>query len=193
MSQRQGVRNRLTAADWADAALAAMREGGGLAAIAIEPLAGRLGATKGSFYWHFANRDALVEAALDRWEEQRTREATALLAAETDPVSRLRSLFSGVRGRVIEDPTELALHAHADHPQVAAVLRRVTHHRVDLLADIFREIGLSAADARRRGLQAYAAYLGCGQLAHAVPEVLTDGEAEGRYADSLVAALARGD
>ena len=56
-------RKRLTARDWADAALAAIGERG-LAGVAVEPLAARLGTTKGSFYWHFANRDALIEAAL---------------------------------------------------------------------------------------------------------------------------------
>ena len=57
--------------DWAAAALAAIADGG-LAAVAVEPLAARLGTTKGSFYWHFANRDALLAAALALWEETTT-------------------------------------------------------------------------------------------------------------------------
>ncbi|MGH3388225.1 MAG: TetR family transcriptional regulator, partial [Actinomadura sp.] len=43
-------KTRLSRADWANAALEAIAEGG-LAAVAIEPLATRLGTTKGSFYW----------------------------------------------------------------------------------------------------------------------------------------------
>ena len=39
---------------------------GGVDSIAVEPIAAELGATKGSFYWHFKNRDSLV-AALDEW------------------------------------------------------------------------------------------------------------------------------
>ena len=52
---------------WASEALKAMARGG-VAAVAVEPLARALGVTKGSFYWHFKNRDALIAAALERLE-----------------------------------------------------------------------------------------------------------------------------
>src|SRR5689334_11922394 len=57
----------LTAEDWADAALDALATGG-LEAVAVEALARRLKVTKGSFYWHFGNRDELIKAALEAWE-----------------------------------------------------------------------------------------------------------------------------
>ena len=50
----------LTPGDWARAALAAIARGG-IAAVAVESIAADLGATKGSFYWHFKNRDALIQ------------------------------------------------------------------------------------------------------------------------------------
>ncbi|HXD53500.1 MAG TPA: helix-turn-helix domain-containing protein, partial [Solirubrobacteraceae bacterium] len=59
--------DQLTPEDWERAALAAIRDGGP-EAVAVEPLARRLGVTKGSFYWHFANRDGLLGAAIARWE-----------------------------------------------------------------------------------------------------------------------------
>ncbi|MBM7092942.1 helix-turn-helix transcriptional regulator, partial [Streptomyces sp. S12] len=59
---------RLSADDWAQAALDLIAEQG-VAAVAVEPLARRLGVTKGSFYWHFPSRDALLVAALERWEK----------------------------------------------------------------------------------------------------------------------------
>ncbi|MDT0307566.1 TetR/AcrR family transcriptional regulator [Streptomyces sp. DSM 44917] len=189
MPQQRGSRSRLTAADWAEAALDAMREGGGLAAIAIEPLASRLGATKGSFYWHFPNREALIEAALARWVERRVAEITANGPSE-DPVARLRALFQRTVDEAAEDPTELALLAQADHPQVAAALRRVTARRMDCLTELFRALGLPEADARRRGVQAYCGYLGRAQLTRAVPEVLPQGDEERRrYVDSVIASL----
>src|SRR5262249_59889731 len=49
------ARTRLSRQAWVDAALEALGEGG-LASVAVVPLAERLGATKGSFYWHFRNR-----------------------------------------------------------------------------------------------------------------------------------------
>ena len=65
------ARTRLKRQDWVDAALEAIADGG-LAAVAVVPLAERLGATKGSFYWHFPSREALIEAALAAWEQTTT-------------------------------------------------------------------------------------------------------------------------
>ncbi|MEU5539736.1 TetR/AcrR family transcriptional regulator [Streptomyces sp. NPDC020362] len=185
-----GGRKRLTAQDWADAALTAMGEGG-LAAVAIEPLAARLDTTKGSFYWHFANREALIEAALDRWEQKSTEAVIAGLASEPDPGTRLRRLLTEASELAAEDPLEVSLPASAGHPRVAAVLRRVTERRVDYLAQLFAELGFPPDDARRRALLAYTGYLGHTQLAHAVPEALPAGEDGRRYLDSVFDTLMR--
>jgi AcrR family transcriptional regulator len=117
---------RLNAEDWSAAALSALGEKG-LAGIAVEPLAARLRTTKGSFYWHFANRDALIAAALDLWERSHTEAIIAAVDRERDPALRLRSLFrsilstSATRGGNIE----VNLLAVADHPLVAPVMARV--------------------------------------------------------------------
>src|SRR5262245_5586250 len=82
---------RLSRDDWAEAALAVLAEGGP-AAVAVEPVAARLGASKSSFYWLFANRRALLEAALERWEQRQTEAVLPALAAIADPAERLRLL-----------------------------------------------------------------------------------------------------
>ncbi|MGP4000611.1 TetR/AcrR family transcriptional regulator [Streptomyces sp. 8N706] len=164
-------RQRLTARDWTDAALAAIGDGG-LASVAVEPLAKRLGTTKGSFYWHFPNREALVEAALTRWEEINTEHVIEQVETESDPRRRLRSLFKAVPAAVAGDPVEVTLLASASHPQVAAVLQRVTERRVDFLTQIFTDLGFSPDEAQRRGLLAYTTHLGHIQLIHAVPRML---------------------
>lgn len=111
--QQQSPRRRLTADDWADAALAALGERG-LAGVAVEPLATRLGTTKGSFYWHFANRDALVVAALARWEEVATeRIITAMEAAEPDPAARLDALLRAAAASASQNPLDVRLLAAA--------------------------------------------------------------------------------
>src|SRR4051794_34630143 len=68
---RKAGQATLTRDDWARAALGAI-ERGGIDAIAVETIAGELGATKGSFYWHFKNRDALIDAALAEWQRRST-------------------------------------------------------------------------------------------------------------------------
>lgn len=167
--QKRPTRKRLSADDWADAALAALAERG-LAGVAVEPLAARLGTTKGSFYWHFANRDALVAAALARWEELSTeRIIQSMEAAEPDPAARLGALLRGATASAAEDPLEVRLLAAADHPEVAAALARVTERRVGYLAHLFELLDFPPSEARRRGILAYTSYVGHAQLAHAVP------------------------
>lgn len=183
---------RLTADDWTRAALEAIGRGG-LAAVAVEPLAARLGATKGSFYWHFANRDALIEAALKLWETEHTDAVIALVESETDPLARLRLLI----GMVIEstagpqaDSIELAMLATAEHPHVAPVLARVTERRISYTAGLFLALGLSREEADRRALLAVSAYLGHAQLAHAAPQVVPGTAAERRaYVDRIIELL----
>src|SRR4029078_4672955 len=62
-------RTRLSAADWEQAALDVIAEQGVSAGTVEEP-ARQLRVTKGSFYWHFPTREALLKAALERWESQ---------------------------------------------------------------------------------------------------------------------------
>ena len=170
--QKASGRRRLTRDDWITAALAAIADGG-LAAVGVEPLAARLGATKGSFYWHFENRDALLEAAIRRWEKETTTDVAAdITAAHDAPASQFRRLVAAVIERAEQDRVGPALLASATHPAVAPALERVTATRLNLIATVLRRLGFPPAEARRRALLAYSAYLGHGQLAHSTPRAL---------------------
>ena len=81
----------LSREDWTTAALDALAEVG-LSAVAIDPLARRLGATKGFFYWHFTSRDELIAATLELWERRDTLDLVAALEAIPDPQERLVAL-----------------------------------------------------------------------------------------------------
>src|SRR5262245_5136755 len=191
-------REPLTAGDWTAAALEALARGG-LTAVAVEPLAKQLGTTKGSFYWHFADRDALIAAALARWEEQDTELVIAAIERGPDAAARLRHLLRLVFGAVRADPdpgagsVELALQASSSHPLVSATLARVTERRLTYLTTLFTELGLSRARARDRGLLAYSAFLGHAQLVHATPAALPQGRAFDTHVRRVVDALVRID
>jgi AcrR family transcriptional regulator len=180
-------RKRLTAQDWVDAALVALA-GGGLAAVAVEPLAARLGTTKGSFYWHFAGREALIEAVLAHWEQVETDAVIALGDAEPDRVARMRALLT-IALRPPGASVELALQPSAGHRLVGPALARVTRRRLDYLGTVFRDLGFGPEEAERRSVLAYTAYLGHTQLAHATPDLLP---ALAGYVDGVVAVLTAG-
>jgi len=178
-------RRRRTRDDWTRAALQALAEGG-LAAVAVEPLAARVGATKGSAYWHFPNRDALLLATVERWEREHFAEMRALVATQSDPLERLRLIF----GRVLDGcdgdhSVESALLAAADDPIVAPVLKRVTDGRIRYLEELFRALGFSVEASCRRAVLAYSVYLGQAQLCATTPHVVP--ERRTLLADTLVA------
>src|SRR3954471_16809595 len=85
--------DRLRPEDWTKAALAAIADKG-TANVSVERLARELGATKGSFYWHFKDRPALITAALDRWEHEYTDRIIERLSDVSDPRERLRRLLT---------------------------------------------------------------------------------------------------
>lgn len=182
-------KRRLRADDWTAAALAAVADGG-LAAVAVEPLAARLGATKGSFYWHFPHRGALVVGALERWERESTEQVIAEMDTEPDPLARLRRLFGAVTRAATGTAVELALRAGADHPHVAPVLHRVTARRIRYVTDLFVQLGFPPDAARHRGLLAVSAYVGHLSLVRSAPaELPTDAAGNRRYLDAVVGAL----
>lgn len=194
MDMANGKRDSLGPSDWTEAALGALAAGG-LAAVGVEPLAKSLGTTKGSFYWHFTDRNALLTAALELWERRDTERVIADIDETQDARSRLRSLLrltfasvgdgSGGRGGTVE----LALQASAANPMVAATLERVTRRRIDVVTKLYVELGLSPARARQRALLAYTAYLGHAQIAHATPQLLPHGRGLTNHVNQIVETL----
>jgi AcrR family transcriptional regulator len=159
--QAGGV-GRLKADDWAKAALAALAEGG-LAAVAVEPVAARLGVSKGSFYWHFANRRALVEAALKRWEAETDRTIEDLQRI-AEPATRMRTLLELAFAGHQEAAISFRLISEADDPLVAEVARRVNTRRLDYMQAILEELGQPPQQARDRVVAGYSSYLGIAAL-----------------------------
>ncbi|MBS0458032.1 MAG: helix-turn-helix transcriptional regulator [Proteobacteria bacterium] len=154
---------RLSASDWAQGALDLLAEQG-LAAVAVEPLARRLGVTKGSFYWHFKSRDALLSAALERWAAVEQETVFGQLEAIPDARERLRALFGLVAREVQSHVIYSELLKALDHPLVQPVMARVSKRRLDYLIASFRQAGLPRAQAQHRARLAYAAYVGFLQL-----------------------------
>lgn len=161
----------MTAEAWAEAALEVIAESG-LKAVAVEPLARRLGVTKGSFYWHFANRQALVQAALEQWERRETDDVLARAAQERDPRKRLVRLFREADGSRRAGRLYLALTGTMENRPIQAVVRRVMDHRLEFLRECYAAMELPASEARKRAILAYSVFLGTLQLRRDAPDII---------------------
>ena len=179
---------RLSATDWAQAALDVVAVDG-VSAVAVEPLARKLGVTKGSFYWHFPSRDALLQAALERWEQVELDEVFAQLEAIADPRARMRELFRKVAYEARSHVIYAELLKALDHPIVQPVMQRVSKRRLDYLVLAFRQVGLPRAQAQHRAHLTYAAYVGFLQISLQLRQPRMQHEEFEAYVDHVMKTL----
>jgi len=185
-TQNKAPRDRLGPDDWTRAAIRAIAENGARN-VSVERLARELGTTKGSFYWHFKDRTALIDAALERWESDFTDRVIDRLATIADPRRRFRALlettFTDQPGITID----ANLVADAGDPAVGAALERAARKRLAFVERIFAEIGTpNAAD---RALLAFSAFVGLAQLRRTAPELTPTSRRAKTYVDHACAWL----
>ncbi|MGH8924716.1 MAG: TetR/AcrR family transcriptional regulator [Acidimicrobiia bacterium] len=163
------TRVRLNREAWITAALEIVASKG-VEAVAVEPLAERLGVTKGSFYWHFRDRDELIAAALGHWAVERTAERMRELLSIPDPRHRLAYLLGSGELRV--DPIDVQLVSSLSRPDVVSLLR--DHHRtwLEFAENLYSQLCIPESEAKLRGLLAYGSYLGLVVLSATNPDDL---------------------
>jgi AcrR family transcriptional regulator len=148
--------SRLGIQAWTSAGLELLAEGG-VDAVMIVPLAKRLGVTKGSFYWHFKDRDALLSAMLDEWRKSATLDIIERLEKSTGTAAqRLQRLFrvpfSVSATEWAADPVRLWGRRDA---KVKAALAEVDGIRLRYLTRLMEEAGFEPGDAAARAVTAY--------------------------------------
>jgi AcrR family transcriptional regulator len=153
---------RLDADAWIAAGFDALAAGG-IDAVRVEPLAKTLAITKGSFYWHFADRRALLNAMLAAWTQGRIaaiREQSAVGGAPDTVLRGLADLYTrhaNVRGLSIE----LAIRALARSDEDAAKgVRAVDRERLRHVGDLFAALGWPRNDAQARAILFYSYLFG---------------------------------
>jgi len=152
---------KLTRDGWVIAAYEALLRGGPRA-VAVANLAEDLEVTRGSFYHYFKDRDELLVAALEKWEQEATQTFIDRAANESGPAARLESLFA----QVFREPTELAsaerrlLANRGESVAVAAVVDRVVARRLAFLAECYRALGYDEVGAEDRATVAYMMFTG---------------------------------
>lgn len=146
---------------WVDAGLRALASGGP-GQVRVEALATTLGVSKGGFYWHFRDRQALLDAMLDTWEVTVVDDVieTADRAGGAGR-TRLRGLFAAAGGRDDLLALELSVRDWARHdPGVAEHVARVDDRRLAYLRPLFAEFCDDAADVEGRCLLVLTLFVG---------------------------------
>ncbi|SHG86522.1 TetR/AcrR family transcriptional regulator [Cognatishimia maritima] len=159
------AKNRLSRDLWLAAGFNALTEQGPVA-LKAEPLARRLGTTKGSFYWHFKDVPDFQSEMLELWEARAFADIDAARAAEDNPVKRLRAISDLAARSASEDlggvGAEPAMRAWArENEAVAAAVARIDDKRLAYLTDLLTEVGLTNQDLSR---MIYGALLGMQDL-----------------------------
>lgn len=148
---------------WIEAGLRALASGGP-DAVRIEALAESLGVTKGGFYWHFENRQALLDALLDAWEHAIIDEAINRVdGGGGDARARLGRLFALAASSELRElmRVDLAIRDWSRRDaKVARRLRRVDNRRMEYMRPLFAAICAEADEVEVRCLLTLCAFVG---------------------------------
>lgn len=146
---------KLTRERWIEAGMEVLGKQG-VEGVRVEQLAKDLNVTKGSFYWHFKDRDELLQAMLDQWRWQNTVGIMEFVGSSEDPTSRLLKLARIPFSLENADPLGLPLRLWARHdPRAGKALSEVDELRVRMKAQIFVACGFAAKDAHARAVLLY--------------------------------------
>lgn len=153
--------------DWIHAGLTVLAEGG-VEAVRVEPLAKRMKMTKGSFYWHFKNRNDLLDAILAEWVEIDTQGIIEQVTQmDAEPKAKLMYLFelaiadNTVIPGLTDGRIENAIRAWAtSEAKVADLIAEVDRQRLNYTQSLFVDIGFSEMEARVRARLAYYSLIG---------------------------------
>ena len=148
---------RLSRQDWLKNALTVLSMNG-QAGLRIQALSAALGVSRGSFYWHFKDRDEFIHALLDYWYEEYTASAPAAVGRDSGSAEeRLARLM-----RLVHDHNltrhDLTIRSLATlNPQFARIVKKADRFRLNFVESLFIEMGFAENElaVRTRACVAY--------------------------------------
>jgi AcrR family transcriptional regulator len=171
VARKKAGDDRLGKQDWIEKATETLAQQG-VSAVRVEVLAKDLGVTKGSFYWHFKDRDALLAEVLRSWRSIATGQADVMARERTeDPRERIRILMQlateGGGDAAPGGKLELAIREWANTSGAAAeALREVDLARLEILNEMYRDAGMKKAEAQAYSFLLYAFTIGSNRITH---------------------------
>jgi AcrR family transcriptional regulator len=153
---------RTPPSQWIEEGLKALAVGG-TDAVRIDRLAKSLGVTRGGFYWHFDDRNALLEEMLATWERVVIDDVIERVESEGgDARAKLRRLFALASTMVVDLlKIELAIRDWGRRDKaVAKRLRRVDNRRMDYMRSLFGDFCPDDDEVEVRCMLAFSLFIG---------------------------------
>ena len=171
----EAARSALTPERWIEAATELLVDSG-IDSVRVDVLAQVLQVTRGSFYWHFRDREELLRRVLQAWRESATEQLTLRLeSAHPDPREQLRDVISlPIRGRAAQRAAriELAIRAWARRDAMARqFVDEADGSRIAYIAQLFSALGFGVAEARWRAFATYAYVVAESQIAAPIAQL----------------------
>jgi len=159
----QKSRIQLDRQAWIEEALEILAQEG-VAGLRVEVLAKKLGVTKGSFYWHFKDRQDLLDGVLTAWRDSRIRDIAkqtrARAGEELKQLYHVIDVYSASRNRK-GMLIELAVREWAKRDAaVSMVVEDVDTQRLNFARGLFIACGVPLREASSRCMLLYAYVFG---------------------------------
>lgn len=152
-------RVQLSPEDWIQAAVELLIHRS-IDAVRVDVLAKNLNVTRGSFYWHFTDRDDLLTRLLLSWQEEQTEQVIARYRKQgVEAAALIHELvelpFHG-RAAMKGASVELAIRGWARRDEMARkVVDVVDAKRLAYLDECFAQLGFPAQEAKSRAFLLY--------------------------------------
>jgi AcrR family transcriptional regulator len=184
MTPQRGAGHRLSVEDWIQAGFAILTDSGPNA-LRVDALCDRLGVTKGSFYWHFADLPAYRTALVEAWGELQDADRQRFEnMRDVEPRQRLRYMMEAV-----VTPQHYALEramrvwAMADET-VSDSVRKSDRRVLRAVLQAFVDCGFESEEAGMRAMAFFAA--GMGLLHGSDPAIEVPVEVRERFLDFML-------
>jgi AcrR family transcriptional regulator len=144
--------------DWIRAAFARLA-GEGIDAVRVELLARDLGVSKGSFYWHFQDREELLAKMFDRWEKEETDWIDETVITPKAAARWARFVRHCTDPQLARLEAAMRTWARRDD-RIAVRISAIENKRIAHIASVLRAIGFAANAAESWAETTLLVYLG---------------------------------
>jgi AcrR family transcriptional regulator len=144
--------------DWLRAAFARLASEG-IESVRVELLARDLGVSKGSFYWHFQDREELLGRMFDRWEKEEIEWLDETVITPKAAARWARFVRHCTEPQLARLESAMRIWSRRDE-RIAARIAAIEKKRTAHIASVLRAIGFAAPAAESWAEIALLVYLG---------------------------------